>query len=266
MQLLVATRERRQQQESTEQREESGSTDQRFNCEQHDRSAKHGYQCGGDDRHVLFEEVDELAGQNDAGRRSGGGLAQTALRLHHVHCQIGIDAGKRPGIDRTAGGTDQPEQQHHAGVGDGMADVAADDGIHGEAGEQRIGQQQRVFQCHQRERAGELPGVGAQDGLQGGGRILLADAAGGGRWIVGVLHGMPGWVGGRVDCWSTALCELLEEPALARASRLTVDSTQAVPAFRAFQGSDGPQRRACTGQRISNALPPRSVALHRAVP
>ncbi len=90
-----------------------------------------------------------------------------------------------------------------------MADVAADDRVYREAGEQRIGQQQCVLQCDQRERAGELPGVGAQDGLQGGGRILLADAAGGGRWIMGVFHGIPGWVGvestvGRLlfaNCW-----------------------------------------------------------------
>ena len=39
-----------------------------------------------------------------------------------------------------------------------MADVAADDRVYREAGEQRIGQQQGVLQRHQRERAGQLPG------------------------------------------------------------------------------------------------------------
>lgn len=122
----------------------------------------------------------------------GGGLAQASLRVDHVHRQIGMDAGERARIHCAMGGTHKPEQQHHTGVGDGMADVATDDRIHRETGEQRIGKQQRILQRHQREGAGELPGIGAQDGFQRGGRILLADAAGCSNRIVWVLHGNLG--------------------------------------------------------------------------
>ncbi len=281
MQLFVAACERWQQQQCTQQCDQACSAHQRLDCQQHRRRTEHRYQRGGDDRHVLLEEVDELTGQHNARGRGGSSVAQPALRLHHVHRQVGIDAGEGTGIDRTAGSTDQPEQQHHTGVGDGVADVAADDRVHREAGKQRIRQQQRVLQRHEREGAGELPGVGAQDGLEGGGRVLLADAAGGGRRIVRVFHG-DAWVGRRQGrgpdtCRLPARAQYrrpfgvgMEGRWRLRGGTGAVQRCECPPRWAATRAAPAatlcPQRRACTGQQISNELPPRSVARHSAVP
>ncbi|KAG1605560.1 hypothetical protein G6F46_013664 [Rhizopus delemar] len=165
-------------------------------------------------------------------------------------------------------------KQHPAGIGHGVADVAADDRVHRETGEQRVGQQQRVLKRDQRERAGELPGVGTKYRFQGGGRILLADAAGGGRRIVGVFH-RDAWRGRRQGRgWMPAISPVMPSigSRLERAWRDDGDRVEKTAVFSGWRGSRqaGPlpelQRRACTGQRSSNELPPRSVARQRAVP
>jgi len=116
---------------------------------------------------VLLEKVDKVPRQHHPRRRLGRALAFQALIEDHRHRKIGVDARKGARIQRAPRRPHHPEPQHHAGIEQCAGGIAADDRVHGKPGKQRVGEQQCIFQRHQRQGREQLAGVGPGNGLEG---------------------------------------------------------------------------------------------------